>query len=69
MQMGLDLEDIRSKQVKTQVNNIGEWLGCQCQKVRYMNTGRSRQMSLLLQKGVGTQKACTHTKKTFPNYP
>ena len=38
-----------------------------CWKVRHMNTGRSRQGSLLLQKGAGTQKA--REEKTLPIYP
>ena len=38
----------------------GHSLDSQCQKMRHMNTGRSRQDSLLLQ-GVGTHKV--HTKK------
>ena len=38
---------------------------CQCRKVRHMNTGRSRQGSLLLQKGAGTQKG--QAKKERPS--
>jgi len=37
----------------------------QCWKMRHMNTGRSRQGSLLLQKGAGTQKV--HAKKKRPS--
>ena len=38
----------------------------QCRKVRHMNTERSRQGSLLLQKGASAQRVCR--KKTEPPY-
>ena len=38
---------------------------CHCRKMRHMNSGRSRQGSLFLQKGIGTQKA--HAKKKRPS--
>ena len=41
--------------------------GCQCQKVGHTNMGRSRQGSLLLQKGASAQKALE--KKDPPVYP
>ena len=34
----------------------------QCREVRHTNTGRSRQGSLLLQKGASAQKACAKKK-------
>ena len=41
----------------------GHGLDRQCRKMRHMNTGRSRQGSLLKQKGAGAQKARSKKKR------
>ena len=43
--------------------------GRQCQKVRQMDKEKSRQGSLLLQKGVGTPKSVWQNKGPSPIYP
>ena len=40
----------------------------QCQKVRHTNTGRSRQGSLLLQKGAGAPKSVRAEESTLPYF-
>ena len=45
-------------------NNSGS--GRQCQKVRHVDKEKSRQSSLLLQKGVGTPQSVHAEKRTLP---